>query len=244
MTDRPTGRIVREQCRPGCREDQPLRERRRPDRYKQRAPRGRGRHRRYWRPSPPICRQRATRPASSRGGNEFLIQLGKLASVGPPRFGRPGPGRDRPQLLRRADHRRPPRVHRRHRLAGPAEHGRQGQAHVWQRRPCCAGRALRLARVARPDAAVRLWAMGVRNQVPRLGKSARAPGAHRARGTQHGDLFLRRLVEPSPGGMCVWAMQAVGLMALPLDERAPSVGGDVAQGGGSQGEDFPVSRTW
>lgn len=45
------------------------------------------------------------------------------------------------------------------------------------------------------------------------------------------EIFLRRLVEPSPGAVCVWAMLRVGLMALPLDERAPSVGGDVAQGG-------------
>ena len=30
--------------------------------------------------------------------------------------------------------------------------------------------------------------MGVRDQVPRLGKRARAPGSHRAHGTQHGDL--------------------------------------------------------
>ena len=49
------------------------------------------------------------------------------------------------------------------------------------------------------------------------------------------EIFLRRLVEPSPGAVCVWAMLAVGLMALPLDERAPSVGGDVAQDGGSAG---------
>jgi hypothetical protein len=52
------------------------------------------------------------------------------------------------------------------------------------------------------------------------------------------EIFLRRLVEPSPGAVCVWAMLAVGLMALPLDERAPSVGGDVAQGGGPAGVGF------
>jgi hypothetical protein len=33
-------------------------------------------------------------------------------------------------------------------------------------------------------------------------------------------------------------MLAVGLMALPLDERAPSVGDDVAEGGGSAGVGF------
>jgi len=33
-------------------------------------------------------------------------------------------------------------------------------------------------------------------------------------------------------------MLAVGLMALPLDERAPSVGGDVAQDGGPAGVGF------
>ena len=37
-----------------------------------------------------------------------------------------------------------------------------------------------------PDAA--RSGMGVRDQVPRLGKRARAPGSHRAHGTQHGDL--------------------------------------------------------
>ena len=79
--------------------------------------------------------------------------------------------------------------------------------------------------------------MGVRDQIPRLGKKARAPGPHRAHVTQHGD-FLRRLVEPSPGAVFVWAMLAVGLMALPLDERAPSVGGDVAQDGGPAGVGF------
>lgn len=52
------------------------------------------------------------------------------------------------------------------------------------------------------------------------------------------EIFLRRLVEPSPGAVCVWAMLAVGLMALPLDERAPSVGGDVAQGGRPAGVGF------
>ena len=52
------------------------------------------------------------------------------------------------------------------------------------------------------------------------------------------EIFLRRLVEPSPGAVCVWAMLAVGFMALPLDERAPSVGGDVAQGGGPAGVGF------
>jgi len=31
------------------------------------------------------------------------------------------------------------------------------------------------------------------------------------------EIFLRRLVEPSPGAVCVWAILAAGLMALPLD---------------------------
>jgi hypothetical protein len=79
--------------------------------------------------------------------------------------------------------------------------------------------------------------MGVRDQVPRLGKSARALGRIGLVALSM-EIFLRRLVEPSPGAMCVWAMLAVGLMALPLDERAPNVGGDVAQGGGSAGVGF------
>ena len=76
--------------------------------------------------------------------------------------------------------------------------------------------------------------MGVRDQVPRLGKRARAPGriGLMARSME---IFLRRLVEPSPGAVCVWAMLAVGSVALPLDEPAPSVGGDVAQGVGPAG---------
>ena len=57
------------------------------------------------------------------------------------------------------------------------------------------------------------------------------------------EIFLRRLVEPSPGAVCVWAMLAVGLMALPLDERAPSVGGDVAKVVDRPGSGFPMSRT-
>ena len=41
---------------------------------------------------------------------------------------------------------------------------------------------------SKPGAGIVPLRMGVRDQVPRLGKRARAPGSHRAHGTQHGDL--------------------------------------------------------